>query len=137
MAFDPISAALELGGKLADHFFPNKAEADAAKQKLAEMEQTGELAHLAADTQLALAQDEINKLEAGSDSFWKSGWRPGIGWTCGAAFAINYAVAPVVIAFQTGHFPVMDMQTIMPVLLGMLGLGAYRTYEKTRNGNGH
>ena len=82
MAFDPVSAVFEVGGRLIDHFFPGKAEQDAARLKLLELQQSGALAQLAADTQLANAQADINKIEAASSNLFKSGWRPGCGWVC-------------------------------------------------------
>jgi hypothetical protein len=137
MAFDPISAALELGSKLVAHFFPNAAEAQAAKLKLFEMAQTGELAKLTADTQLALAQAEINKIEAGSQSLLKSGWRPACGWVCAFGLAVQYVVGPLLAWGSTlaGHpvvLPPMDMAVMMPLLFGMLGLGTLRTVDKAR-----
>ena len=92
----------------------------------------------------ALAQLEVNKAEASSGILFVAGWRPFVGWTCGSALAWTYVVSPVVqsVAFYVGEFsdksidlsamPVFDLSTLMPVLLGMLGLGGLRTYEKVR-----
>ena len=88
--------------------------------------------------QLALAQIEVNKAEAASSSVFKGGWRPFIGWTCGVAFAYHFVVQPVLVfalAAQGGavpDLPAFDMDSLMTVLMGMLGLGGLRTYEKLK-----
>jgi len=92
----------------------------------------------ASNTQeLKLAQVELNKQEATHDSMFVAGWRPFLGWVCGLGFAMNFLVAPVgtFIAASLGYpeiiFPQADVSTMMPILLGMLGLGGFRTFEKT------
>ena len=78
-----------------------------------------------------LAQIEVNKIEAASSSMWVAGWRPFIGWVCGSAMAFNYLVIPV--AGAAGYnMEAMDTTVMFPVLLGLLGLGSLRTYEKTK-----
>ena len=82
-----------------------------------------------------LAQLEINKNEAASRNVFIAGWRPFIGWSCGVALAWTYVITPVLhfILAQTGNLvelPAMDMSQMMPVLLGMLGLGGLRSFEK-------
>jgi hypothetical protein len=124
MAVDPVTAALDIGGKLIDRLWPDPAQRDAAKLKLLEMQQAGELAQIG-----------VNVEEAKSTSLFVSGWRPGIGWICGAACAWNWiglSVAKFGLALA-GH-PITlapaDLTEMMPVLMGMLGLGALRTVEK-------
>ena len=135
MAFDPVSAALEIGGKIIDRLWPDPAKADAAKLELVKMQQTGELARLASETELAKGQQAINTEEAKSASVFVSGWRPFVGWMCGAAFGYAAIVEPIMrfVASAAGgmqDFPVIDTNLTMQVLFGMLGLGALRTYEK-------
>jgi hypothetical protein len=135
MAFDPISAALDIGGKLIDRLWPDATQRDAAKLKLAEMHQTGELAQLTAETELAKGQIEVNQAEAGSSSLFVAGWRPWIGWVCGIAFAYHFVAQPFLafILAATGHpvtLPTFNMDALYTVLLGMLGLGSMRTFEK-------
>lgn len=137
MAFDPISAALEIGGKVIDRLWPDPAQRDAAKLELLKMQQTGELAALAAETELAKGQQVINQEEAKSDSLFKSGWRPFVGWCCGSAFAYHYILQPLLVftAAAFGHtidLPAFDMGTLSTVLMGMLGLGGLRTVEKMK-----
>jgi hypothetical protein len=136
---DPItlSGIFTIGSKLIDRFFPDKAASDAAKLELLKMQQTGELALLAADTAIATKQSDINIEEAKSESIFVSGWRPFVGWVCGLSFAAKYIGGPALFVFaQLGGNPVVlpeiDMLEMMPILFGMLGLGAYRTFEKTR-----
>lgn len=76
-----------------------------------------------------LAQIAVNKAEAESKSLFKGGWRPAIGWTCGLALFNNYLVVPYAVAFGL-DVPTLDLGEMMPVLLGMLGLGYLRTDEK-------
>lgn len=132
-----ILALLPVIGTLLDKFFPNAGEAAEAKHKLLEMAQAGELAQLDADLKLALAQMSVNQVEAGNSSLFVSGWRPFVGWTCGAAFAYKFVVAPALAFALTafGHpieLPVLDFTEMSTVLLGMLGIGALRTVEKIK-----
>ncbi len=136
---DPItlSGIFTIGSKLIDRFFPDKAASDAAKLELLKMQQTGELAQLAADTSIATKQAEINQEEAKCEHLFVSGWRPFVGWTCGLAFFAKYIGGPFLfVAAQyfgkTIILPEIDVFEMMPILFGMLGLGAYRTYEKTK-----
>lgn len=83
-------------------------------------------------------QMEINLAEAKSGSRFVAGWRPFIGWVCGLALVWNYLLHPLVVwGFAIwGNLdkapPSLDMSQLMPVLLGILGLGAYRSYEKMK-----
>jgi len=85
-----------------------------------------------------MAQLEVNKTEAGHISLYVAGWRPFIGWSCGIAMAFNYIGVPVIETVSViNGTPLtinpLDLEVMMPVLLGMLGLGGMRSYEK-RNG---
>ena len=128
MALDPISALLDVGSKVIDRVWPDPAQAASAKLELMKLPQSGELAQIA-------GQMDINKVEAANPSVFVSGWRPGIGWVCGAGFAVQFVVGPLAEwgSALYGHpvkFPQMDTGTMMPLLLGMLGLGGMRTAEK-------
>jgi len=76
-----------------------------------------------------LAQIDVNKREADSKSLFKGGWRPAVGWTCGLALFNNYLIVPYAIALGVA-VPSLDLGELMPVLMGMLGLGYLRTDEK-------
>mgnify|MGYP003147022576 CR=1 FL=1 len=110
-------------------FLPEDKEARAK----AERDLEAQLAtHLA---KIDVAQLEINKAEAGHRSIFVAGWRPFIGWTCGVALAWTYVATPILhfVLAQTDHLvdlPALDMSQMMPVLMGMLGLGGLRTFEK-------
>jgi len=85
----------------------------------------------------AMAQIEVNKAEAGHKNLFVAGWRPAVGWTCCLAMASNFLVIPMAnfalaLADSTISIPLIDLSTMMPVLMGMLGLGAMRTVEKTK-----
>ena len=128
MALDPISALLDVGSKVIDRVWPDPAQAASAKLELMKLQQSGELALIA-------GQMDINKVEAANPSVFVSGWRPSIGWVCGAGFAVQFVIGPLAEwgSALYGHpvkFPQMDTGTMMPLLLGMLGLGGLRTAEK-------
>jgi phenylpyruvate tautomerase PptA (4-oxalocrotonate tautomerase family) len=85
----------------------------------------------------AKAQLEVNKVEAASKSVFVAGWRPFIGWTCGLGMFGNFITIPFanfVLALLSYEIviPLVPLETMMPVLMGMLGLGAMRSFEKTR-----
>jgi len=85
-----------------------------------------------------MMQAETNKEEAQHRSVWVAGWRPFIGWVCGVALAWHFVLSPVIIflaawfAVTLPTLPVFDMGSLMTVLMGMLGLGGLRTFEKTK-----
>jgi hypothetical protein len=135
MAF---TAFLPLISKVVDLVIPDPNKAAEAKLKAAEMAQKGELAVLDAEVKLALGQLEINREEAKSANWFVAGGRPGVMWIC--AFALAYAsviepigrfVARVLFGYE-GEFPVVDTTITMQILFGILGLGAYRSFEKSK-----
>jgi len=130
MALDPISAALDLGNTLITRIFPDPEKADQAKLELLKLQQSGELASMTAQT-------DINKVEASSSSLFVSGWRPAIGWVCALALAYQYLLRPLsgTIATLFGitlpPLPGLD-DNLWQLMMGMLGMGGLRTYEKTQ-----
>ena len=94
------------------------------------------------DARIADASDArqvaVNKLEAKSSSLFKSGWRPGVGWVCVVGLAYNFIVHPLfswglaVWAPSLMPPPSLDIGALMPLLMGMLGLGGLRTFEKVK-----
>lgn len=128
MAYDPISAALDLGSKIIERLWPNADEANKAKLELFKLQQAGELAEIT-------AQLKVNEIEAANPSMFVSGWRPAVGWICASALAMQFVAAPIGtwVAALAGHpvvFPNLDMGTLLTLLGGMLGLGGLRTFEK-------
>lgn len=80
-------------------------------------------------------QTKINEAEAMHRSVFVAGWRPFIGWVCGIAMAYNFILRDLIIFAMGNDFvpPALQMDHLMTVLMGMLGLGAFRTYEKIKN----
>jgi len=128
---------IPLLGNLMDRLFPDPKTAADAKLEVMKLAQSGELAQLNADLQLATGQIEVNKVEAANGSLFVAGWRPAIGWICGAAFAFKFIGGPAafVLSQWLGHpitLPVFDFTEMSTILLGMLGLGGLRTVEKVK-----
>lgn len=86
--------------------------------------------------ELAKLQIETNRIEAAHSSIFVSGWRPFTGWICATSLGFNYMCIPffnyISLYFDLPTVPTLDMSTMMPVLLGMLGLGGLRSFEKTK-----
>ena len=138
-----LSGIFNLGKGLIDRLWPDPAQKAVAALELARMQQTGELAQLAAETDLAKLQIQTNIEEAKSTNWWVAGWRPAIGWVCGAGLAYAALVEPFarfaakVWFGYTGNFPVIDTDLTLQILMGMLGLGAMRSVEKIKGAEGH
>jgi len=119
-------------------------ESDLLGKFVEDKDKKNELAHQIATmserhaNELAKGQIEINKAEAQHSSIFVSGWRPFIGWTCGIALCWHFVLAPITLfvcaylAIQIPELPTFDMGSLMTVLMGMLGLGGLRTYEKQK-----
>ena len=118
-------------GNVLDRFFPDK-------EKAAEAQRAIETALLENAAQINLAQVEVNKEEAQHRTVFVAGWRPFIGWVCGVALAWHFVGVPVTLFFiawsgaEVPKLPVFDMNSLMTVLTGMLGLGGLRTFEKMK-----
>lgn len=129
-AFDPITAVTNVVGQVIDRVWPDPAQAAQAKLQLLQLQQTGELAQIT-------GQLEINKAEAANESSFVAGWRPFIGWVCGAGCAWNWIGLPAAkFALSIAGHPVnmspADLSEMMPVLLGMLGLGGLHSFERVK-----
>jgi len=124
MALDPLTAVTDLAGTVINKIWPDKTEQE--KQQLA------------AAVMVVQGQLDINKAEATNPSTFVSGWRPFIGWVCGAACAWNWiglSVAKFIALTFFAHaidLKAADISEMMPVLMGMLGLGGLRTFEKVK-----
>lgn len=123
MALDPLTAGIELAQAAISKIWPDKSAAEAQQ--------------LAAAVAIVQGQLATNAAEAASPSAFTSGWRPGIGWVCGAALAMQYIARPLLQwgGIVSGHplpeLPGID-NNLWELMLGMLGLGGLRTYEKVR-----
>lgn len=114
-----------------DKFIEDKDAKNAMAHEIATMAEKA--AHEA-----AMAQVEVNKAEAQHRSIFVAGWRPFIGWTCGIALAYHFVANPIIMFAVTvagvdiPTLPSFDMDSLMTVLLGMLGLGGMRSFEKMK-----
>ena len=118
-----LGAVSELASTVINKIWPDKTEQE--KQQLA------------AAVMVVQGQLDINKVEAANPKLFVSGWRPALGWVCGAACAWNWIGLPVtkmalVIAGNPIDLQPADVSEMMPILLGMLGLGGLRSYEKVK-----
>lgn len=107
---------------------PDKDAAQKLAHEIATMSQ--KFAH-----ENALAQLEVTKAEAAHKNLFVAGWRPAVGWTCALGLMFNFLLLPIanmVSAFTNTGIVLepLDLSVMMPVLMGMLGLGAMRSYEK-------
>lgn len=138
----PLTSLLSIGEKILDRVIPDKQKALEAKMELAKLDQAGELAQLAADTDLAKGQIEINKIEAASANWWVAGWRPAIGWV-GAASLFTYYVPYCLVATVVWAHQVWATQSLVPrpdlgisdligLIASMLGVAGMRTFEKVK-----
>ena len=121
-----VDDAIAAGLKVLDKFIPDpaaKAQAEAALRSSLQ--------------QWDAQQNKINEVEAQSSSLFVAGWRPCVGWVCCAALSWTYILQPIA-AFALAQFgyltalPRLDMGEMMPILLGMLGLGGLRSWEKVK-----
>lgn len=123
-------AIVEIGAKLLDKIIPDKDARDRAQAELLKAAQDQ-------DFQLTLAQIKVNEEDAKSGSVFRGGWRPYVGWTCAFAFSLHFVVFPLLnfVIVYFGHPEVkiaFQMDTLLTVLFGLLGLGAFRTFEKVK-----
>lgn len=135
MAIDPVTAVLDIGGKLIDKLFPDPAQRDKAKLDLLALQQNGELA-------VMTGQMDINKEEAKSTSWFVAGWRPYIGWVCGTGLGYQFIFMPIANGLvrasgAVAPFVTLDTGTLITCLFGMLGIGGMRTYEKYKGVEGN
>ena len=86
--------------------------------------------------ELAKGQMAINTEEAKHRNIFVAGWRPFIGWTCGVALFAHFILFPsadvitAYLGYDAVSYPSFDMDSLMTILLGMLGLGGMRSFEK-------
>lgn len=123
-----LTPILSIVNVLIDRLVPNKTKAQEIRDKLSEMAASGELEALT-------AQIDLNKQEAGHRTVFVAGWRPFIGWVCGASLAYQYIGRPIIIYISAARgidytfVPSLD-DNLWQLMTGMLGLGTLRTFEK-------
>lgn len=117
---------------------PDKAAAAQAIATLNQMQLQGQLQEEFAQLQaVTVNQSDVDKAEATNANLFVSGWRPGIGWVCGAALAFQYIARPLLQwGFAVAHQPLPTLpgidDNLWQLMLGMLGLGGLRTFEKVK-----
>jgi hypothetical protein len=122
-----LIALLPFARDLLARLFPDPAQRAEAEQKLETIRQSGELAELAAQVDLAKGQLEVNKIEAAHASVFVAGWRPALGWVIVGAIGFKYIAGPGVqfLARYAGHdvaLPDIDAKDLWPLLVAMLGI---------------
>lgn len=136
MAIPILGDLIQAGLKIIDKVIPDPQAKTAAQLEFIKLQQAGEFKELDAAVRLAEIQTDVNKQEAGHQSLLVSGWRPAIGWVCAAIFAANYIGVPLLAwlspLLDLPPPPRLDIGEVLPVLLGMLGLGGLRTTEKLK-----
>ena len=108
---------------LLDKFIEDKDQKAALAHEIATMSEKH--AHEALKGQL-----EVNKVEAAHKSLFVAGWRPAIGWVCALGLFYNVILANILGIWV--DVPEVDTTLLVPVMMGMLGIGAMRSYEKVK-----
>ena len=113
-------------GGIIDSLHTSQEEKDNAKIKLQALE-----------NELKTKQIDVNKVEAGHRSIFVAGWRPFLGWVSGISVAFVYLFQPFIVMVlkifgSDIELPTLDLSQLMPLILGMLGLGGLRTFEKAK-----
>ena len=126
-----ISLLVSAIAPLLDKVIPDADERNRLAHEIATL--TERQAH-----EIAKAQIEVNRTEAAHKSLFVAGWRPATGWICASGLGFNYIIVPLcnftlAIIGDGTVIPSLDLSQMLPVLMGMLGLGAFRTYEKTKS----
>jgi hypothetical protein len=131
-----LGGLLDAGLRILDKVIPDPQAKAAAQLELLKLQQAGEFRQLEADLQLALAQTEVNKVEAASSDPFKSGWRPAAGWVCVLGLLYQFLLQPLLAwgSVIQGYAapPVLELGDLYGLLFGMLGLGAYRSVERVK-----
>ena len=130
-----ISAVSSLVETVVERIWADPADRDKARIALRQLEETGELSRLTIEAGLLQGQIDVNKIEASSDSFFKSGWRPFVGWMCGLGVGWAFVGEPVA-SFAaaslgySGAFPDLRIADLVGLLVGLLGMAGIRSVDK-------
>lgn len=129
-----VTGILGIGKAILDKMFPDPAQRAEAAYKLLELQQAGEFKEFDHELAMSRGQIDVNLEEAKSESLFKSGWRPAVGWTCVLGLFYNYLGHPLLTWYSSVHQlaspPSPDLGDLIVMLGGMLGLGTLRTFEK-------
>jgi hypothetical protein len=138
MSLDPLTAALDIGQSLISRIWPDPKDQARELFKLEELKQKGDLAELNAFIVGMQGQLNINATEASHPSILVAGWRPFVGWVGGFSLAYTGIVEPIMrftasMYGYSGEFPLIETASTVTILMGMLGIGGMRSYDK-KNG---
>lgn len=128
---------LTIGSKILDRVLPDPQQRAAAQLEMFKAQQAGEFKEMDNQLQRDLAQIGVNNTEAQSQSLFKSGWRPAVGWVCATALAYEF-LGRVLFGYVLSNWlhwtqpPDLAMGDLMTILGGLLGLGTLRTTEKIK-----
>ena len=117
------------GLRIVDKLVPDPQARAAAALEAAKMKQAGDFKDLEALIASDQGQVEINKTEAAAPDFFTRGWRPGVGWVCVLGLLYQFLLRPFLVTAGCAA-PALDIESLMTLLFGVLGLGAYRTRER-------
>ena len=134
MAWDPATVILEIGKSIIERVWPDPTEQAKAQIELAKLSQSGAFKELEVALEADKLQAAINLADAQSGVWWQAGWRPFIGWVCGAALVWTYILRDVWlwIASMNGWTmpPKLDATDLITILVAMLGMGTLRSIDK-------
>ena len=127
VSFNPIDAVASVVGKVLDKI------PDGNLRKEIEKELNEQLFSVV--NQQNAGQTELNKIDANSDSFFRAGWRPAMGWVCVLGLCYTYLFQPILATAAVMWFPALvvpavNVDALMYLIMALLGLGGLRTYEK-------
>ena len=135
---------VDLGKAAIERIWPDPVKRAEELRKLQELEQEGDIAKLNAHVKLMLAQIDVNKTEAQHKSLFVAGWRPAVGWVGVVALGYQFVLYPMlvwswyiwqargVIPTDMATPPILDMEILMVLLTGILGIGGMRSFDKSR-----
>lgn len=124
-ALDPITAVGNVVSGIIDRVWPNPNEQERTKLEALKVAMASEMAVHA-----------TNQEEARHPSVFVAGWRPAVGWICATGLAYAFLLQPLLawlsLVADVPAPPVLDIGHLIGLLGGLLGFGAYRTYEGVR-----
>lgn len=128
-----ISSIADLASNIIDKIWPDPEKQAEAKAAILQAQQAGAFKQMDQDFQLSLEQIKADAAEAGTPGFH---FRDGAGWVCVIGFALSFLKAPIEWGMAlSGHpvtLPSIDTSTMMPMLLGLLGLGGMHVYQQVK-----
>lgn len=133
-----VSGLFSAAQSLIERFFPDPEKKAAAQLELLKMQQSGELAKLAADTDLAKGQLAVNQAEASSGNAYAASWRPTIGYVCALALAWAYILQPIAVwgvSIWKPGFPIPSIpidEHLWELMFALLGMAGWRSLDKRK-----